>query len=152
MTIETTSDTKFTRERQEISPKELKVGDYIMARTEATGETPTTPSFTIKATQVTVIPPERAKQMQQMRENFGKTFTVGEVKNIEETKLTILRPDGQTQVVEADENTSFKRGEESITLADIKVGDRIMAQGELKNGVFVPKTLRIGGMQQSIQR
>jgi hypothetical protein len=67
------------------------------------------------------------------------------VKEIADTKLTILRPDGQTQVIELDESTSLRRREESITLADIKVGDRVFGNGELKNSVFVPKELRVMG-------
>jgi hypothetical protein len=66
------------------------------------------------------------------------------VKAINETKLTIARPDGQTQEIEVDENTSFKRGSESITLPDIKVGDFVRGPGELKNNVFVPKELAVG--------
>ena len=43
-----------------------------------------------------------------------------------------------------DENTSFKKGNESITLADIKVGDFVTGPGELKDNVFVAKELRSG--------
>ncbi|HWR16312.1 MAG TPA: DUF5666 domain-containing protein [Terriglobales bacterium] len=77
---------------------------------------------------------------------LGTRFVVGEVKAIDETKLIILRPDGQSQTIEVDESTSFRSGrDESVTLADVKVGDRIMARGEMKNGIFVPQSLRIGG-------
>jgi hypothetical protein len=81
-------------------------------------------------------------------------------------KVTVLRPDGVSQVIGVDEGTSFKRGgrgmaammngsgaveagsspgagAESITLADVKVGDRVMGPGTLKNGVFVPKELGV---------
>ena len=86
--------------------------------------------------------------MAQMQAAMGKEFIAGEVKSIDETKLTILRVDGQTQVIEADENTSFTKQRESITLADIKPGDKVMGRGELKNGVFVPKMLRVGDFPQ----
>jgi hypothetical protein len=78
------------------------------------------------------------------RDDLGKKFIAGEVKAINETKLTIARPDGQTQEIEVDENTSFKRGNESITLPDIRVGDFVRGAGELKNDVFVPKELALG--------
>jgi hypothetical protein len=84
------------------------------------------------------------------REDLGKKFIVGEVKAINETKLTIARPDGQSQEIEVDENTSFKKGNESITLPDIKAGDFVRGQGELKNGVFVPKELMVGRGQMRI--
>ncbi|HZS26333.1 MAG TPA: hypothetical protein VFB76_03820, partial [Candidatus Angelobacter sp.] len=74
-------------------------------------------------------------------------FIAGEVKAINETKLTIARPDGQTQEIEVDENTSFRKGMESITLPDIKVGDFVRGRGELKNNVFVPKELVVGRPQ-----
>src|SRR5262249_26025952 len=63
------------------------------------------------------------------------------------TKLTIARPDGQTQEIEVDENTSFRRGRESITLPDIKVGDFVRGRGEVKNSVFVPQELNVGRPQ-----
>jgi hypothetical protein len=78
------------------------------------------------------------------REDLGKKFIIGEVKSINETRLTIARPDGQTQEIEVDENTSFKKGAESITLPDIKAGDLVRGRGELKDNVFVPKELIVG--------
>src|SRR6185312_17167754 len=87
--------------------------------------------------------PPSAEQMQNM--GLGIRFIAGEVKSIEETKLTILRPDGQTQVIQADETTSFQNEKrESVTLADIKIGDHVMGRGEMKNGIFIPAMLRVG--------
>ena len=37
-----------------------------------------------------------------------------------------------------------KKGSESVTLADIKVGDFVFGPGEVKDGTFVPKLLNIG--------
>jgi hypothetical protein len=81
-----------------------------------------------------------------------------------------LRPDGVTQVIGVDEETSFRHGgrrmaamingsgpveagggqsagsgagEESVTLADVKVGDRVVGPGTVKNGVFVPTELGV---------
>jgi len=85
------------------------------------------------------------------REDMGKKFIVGEVKAIQETKLTIARPDGQTQDIEVDENTSFKKGTESVTLPDIKVGDFVRGRGELKDNVFVPKELIVGRPQMQMK-
>ena len=84
-------------------------------------------------------------------EDMGKKFILGEVKAINETKLTIARPDGQTQDIEVDENTSFRKGQESITLPDIKVGDFVRGRGELKENVFVPKELIVGRPQMRMR-
>ena len=80
-----------------------------------------------------------------LRQELGKRFIIGEVKKIDETKLTILRPDGESQVIEVDEGTSFRNQKrESITLADIKTGDHVFGRGEVKNGIFVPQVLNLG--------
>jgi hypothetical protein len=41
---------------------------------------------------------------------------------------------------------------ESITLADIKVGDNVAGQGALKNGVFIPTTLAVSDPAQQRRR
>jgi len=75
---------------------------------------------------------------------MGKTIVVGDVKSIDPPKLTVSRTDGVEQTIEADENTSFRRGrDESITMPDIKAGDTIFARGELKNGTFVPTAVNV---------
>jgi hypothetical protein len=89
------------------------------------------------------IAPEEMVKM-----GLGTKFIAGEVKAVDETKITVLRPDGQTQTFEVDENTSFRDSKgDSATLADIKLGDRVMGRGDMKNGVFVPETLRFGTPQ-----
>ena len=78
-----------------------------------------------------------------------ESFIIGEVKKIDETKLTILRPDGESQVIEVDEGTSFRNQKrESITLADIKTGDHVFGRGEVKHGVFVPQVLNLGDISR----
>jgi hypothetical protein len=92
---------------------------------------------------------------------------------MDDVKLTILRPDNVSQVIEVDETTSFRKGGrrgagafvmegsapvavgtgggaapainggESITLADMKVGDVVAGQGAIKHGVFVPTNLTV---------
>jgi hypothetical protein len=138
-TAKLNADTKFLKGRQPATLKDFKVGDRVMVGGDAAGENTWNAKF------VALMDPNA---MGQLQAGMGKEFIAGEVKSIDETKLTILRIDGQTQVIEADENTSFKKQGESITLADIKPGDHVMGRGELKNGVFVPKTLRIGDLPQ----
>jgi hypothetical protein len=43
-------------------------------------------------------------------------------------------------------------GGESITLADVKVGDEVAGQGSLKNGVFVPTLLGVADPSQRRRR
>jgi hypothetical protein len=83
--------------------------------------------------------------MRKMREELGKSWVAGKVTGIDETKITIHRVDGVTQTIAVDENTSFRRRRESVTLADIKVGDNVSARGQVKDGTFVAAELGIGG-------
>ena len=75
---------------------------------------------------------------------LGKKFIIGEIKAIDGVKLTIARPDGQTQVIAVDDETSFKKEHESVTLGDFKVGDHVFGRGEVKDGTFVAATLALG--------
>ncbi|MGC2695187.1 MAG: DUF5666 domain-containing protein [Candidatus Angelobacter sp.] len=156
ITVKIGDSTRIMKEHQPAKLGEIKNDETIFARGKLNGNV-------MEAAIVAVVNPEMAQRMQQgegpggamMRggfkpEDMGKKFIVGEVKAINETKLTIARPDGQTQDIEVDENTSFKKGAESITLPDIKVGDFVRGRGELKDSVFVPKELIVGRPQMRI--
>jgi hypothetical protein len=43
-------------------------------------------------------------------------------------------------------------GGESITLADVKVGDNVAGKGSVKNGVFVPTELAVADATQRRRR
>jgi hypothetical protein len=92
------------------------------------------------------VPPQGMQA--NFREGLGKRFIMGEIKSINGTQIEIARPDGVTQTISVDENTSFKKDSESITLADLKPGDRVFGRGELKNDVFVAAELNSGQMRR----
>lgn len=136
-TVTTTASTRFRKEQQDAKLSDFKVGDTIMVRGESTGEKTWT-------AQMIGAAPSQSQMQERMKEAMGKTMVLGEVQSIDAPKLTIKRVDGVEQTIEADENTSFRRGRgESITLPDIKTGDTVMARGELKNGVFVPTNINV---------
>jgi hypothetical protein len=153
VTVKVSDTTRVTRSRQPINLADIKVDDTIFARGELK-------NGVMQAAMLAVVNPEMAQRFagggaggQGARggvagfkpEDLGKKFIVGQVKAMNETKLTIARPDGQTQEIEVDENTSFKKDGASITLPDIQVGDSIRGRGELKGTTFVPKELVVGG-------
>jgi hypothetical protein len=153
VTVKVSDSTRVFKERQPIKLSEIKPDDVVFARGELK-------SGFMQAVMVGVVNPQMIQRMEQggpggpgefNREDLGKKFIAGEVKAIAETKLTIARPDGQTQDIEVDENTSFKRGKESITLPDIKAGDFVRGPGELKDGVFVAKELTVGRPQMRVR-
>ena len=157
VTVKVSDTSRVVKDRQPFKFEQIKVDDVIFARGELKNNS-------MQAAVVSVVNPEMIQRVQQgggpggpgggmagfNREDLGKKFIAGEVKAINETKLTIARPDGQTQDIEVDENTSFKKSGESITLPDIKVGDFVRGRGELKENTFVPKELIVGRPQMRI--
>jgi len=128
--------TQFHVDRQPAKLSDFKVGDAVLIRGEAAGE---------NEWQAEVVA-KRANNAgeAEFREALGKRFIVGEIKAINGVQLTILRPDGVTQNITVDENTSFRKEGESVTLADFKVGDHVFGRGEVKDGIFVPAVLGWG--------
>ena len=79
---------------------------------------------------------------------LGKDYVAGEIKSVDAPKLTVLRSDNVTQTLELNEDTSMRKGRDSITMADIQAGDHVFARGALENNVFVPKTVVVIGPEQ----
>jgi hypothetical protein len=79
---------------------------------------------------------------------LGKDFVVGEVKSVDAPKLTVLRPDNVTQTLELNEETSLRRGRESITMADIQPGDHVVVRGAVQNNAFAPKNVMVLSPEQ----
>jgi uncharacterized protein DUF5666 len=79
---------------------------------------------------------------------LGQDYVFGEVKAVDAPKLTILRPDNVTQTVELNEETSLRKGRDSVTMADIQVGDHIMVRGGMANNAFQPKSVMVISAEQ----
>lgn len=193
------ANTRLMKARQPVKVTDIKAGDGLGAMGVLDA-----PTKTVHALFVTVVDAEEVKKM---REGMGKVYIAGKVTAMDDLKLTVLRTDGVSQVIEVDEGTSFKKGGralgemlnggfamgtgggggrqgggqgragggagagsgagsgaagagagaapngparagnggagESITLADVKVGDTVAGRGGLKNGVFVPTELGV---------
>ena len=82
-----------------------------------------------------------------MEANFGKTWLMGKVTAINETKVSIFATvDNAAHVFVADENTTFRKRRDSITLADLQVGDRVRVEGAEKDGTSVAASVTVMGM------
>ena len=126
-----------------IKPGDIKVGDAILAR----GEVDAT-AKSVGAIVVVKIDPERARMLREMEANFGKTWLAGRVTKVEDTKVTIQSAvDNAEHTFVADENTSFRRRRELVTMADIEVGSNLRVEGSVKQGVFVAATVNVMGPQ-----
>lgn len=135
--IETGANTRFRKQRDQIAITDIHAGDMVGAFGDKDEK-----ARTLGAIAVMVIDKE---QYEKARADFGKTWTAGSVQSIDETKITIKRPDNVVQTIVVDENTSFRKRRDSITLADIKVGDNVSARGALQGANFLATTLSVGG-------
>lgn len=115
-----------------LKPTDIKVGDIITAggQMDEAGKS-------IGAVFIGLVDPERAKQMREMEANYGKTWLAGRITAVEGTTITIEgMVDHANHAIQVDENTSFRRRRDSITLADIQPGQQLRAEGAVKGGVF----------------
>ena len=151
VSIKLTSSTEFRKDRQPAKIGDFKAGDMVMVRTDQSVGSGTT------AVMVAAAPAggfgTRGEGRGEgrgggggqgiMQGTIGKDYVVGEVKSVDAPKLTILRVDSVTQTLELNEDTSLRRGRDSITMADIQPGDHIFARGVSANDVFVPKGVNV---------
>ncbi len=129
---------------QEIKATEIKVGDAVgaMGELDATAKS-------MGAVAIVQLDPERARQMAEMQANYGKTWIQGKVTAIDGVKVTLMSSiDNAAHDFVADENTTFRKRRDPITLADIQVGDMVRAEGALKDGTFAATTVNVLGMPQ----
>jgi uncharacterized protein DUF5666 len=126
---------------QAIKATDIKVGDVIAA----TGEVDVN-AKSVGAVFVVLIDPERAKEMRAMEGNYGKTWLMGRVTAINEVKVSLEGgPDHALHTFVADENTTFRKHRDPVTLADVQVGDMVRVEGTIKDGAFVATIVAVMG-------
>jgi hypothetical protein len=127
---------------QMLKPSEIKVGDVIGAMGEVDAA-----AKSVGAVAIVQIDPERARQMREAQANFGKTWLMGKVTAINETKVTLFSSvDNAAHAFVADENTTFRKHREPVTLADVQVGDTVRVEGAVKDGSFMAASVTVMGM------
>ena len=180
MTIVTTDNTRVMKGRPNegggaAKVSDLKVGDGVMAMGILDAPNKTLHAAMVIATDAAVV----AKMKAEMGKTYiaGKVTAI----DMDKVTMTVLRSDGVSQTIRFDEGTSFRRGRvgmgggmtgggmqgggagagrsrtdgapmESITLADVKVGDNVAGRGALKDGVFVPTEVVVQTPGQRRQR
>jgi Domain of unknown function (DUF5666) len=171
--VVTTDNTRVMHGRGEaIKVADLKVGDGVMAMGNLDAPNKTMHAAMVMSIDAEQMKRMEEAHKQELA-NLGKTLIAGTVTAIDmdNVTMTVERPDGVSQTIGFDEGTSFRRGRigmgngsgfgagtgsgagtnptattpssESITLADIRVGDRIGGPGEVKSGRFVAKELTV---------
>jgi Domain of unknown function (DUF5666) len=159
VTVKISPNTRFRKDRQDAALTDFKVGDTIFVRGEEN------PDRTWNADMIGERPAGgfggrgqggggaeggRGGGPGGMRSMgvLGRDYVLGEVKAVDAPKLTILRTDNVTQTIELNEETSLRKDRQSVTMADIQVGDHVFVRGATANSVFQPKSVNVISPEQ----
>jgi hypothetical protein len=148
--VKLSDKTEFRKDRQPAKRTDFKVGDIVIVRGQEN------PDHTWAAQMIA------ARSMNERGQNgrggpgggfgaagtLGKDYVAGEIKSMEAPSITVLRTDNVTQKIELTEETSLHKGRDSVTMADIQVGDHLFARGAIQNNVFVPKNVMVVNLEQ----
>jgi Domain of unknown function (DUF5666) len=138
-------NTRVMHDREPAKPADMKVGFGVLAMGQ-----PDTKQQNVLHAGMTIF--QTSAEVKDRLASLGKTWIAGRVTAVSGTKITVqIQVPGmkagtlQTneQTIEVDETTSFHKGRDSVTLADLKAGDYVMGRGAVKQGTFVPTTLNI---------
>jgi len=148
-TVKLTDKTEYHKDRQSAKREDFKVGDLVFVRGEENADHSVTAQ---------VIGGRTGGGSAGGGRGFGgggggfgelgKDYVVGEVKSVDAPSLTVLRPDNVTQTLDLNEETSLRRGRESITMTDIQPGDHVVVRGAVQNNAFVPKNVMVLSLEQ----
>lgn len=124
---------------EQIKPADIKVGDVIMAGGEMDQS-----AKSVGAVMVMLLDAESAKRLRTMQADYGKTWLAGRVTAIDGTKVSLHSGiDNSDRTFTVDENTSFRRRREPLTLADVQVGDNIRVEGAVNGGQFMATAVNV---------
>jgi hypothetical protein len=152
--VKTTDQTQYRKDREQAAATDFKVGDTVMVRGDENADHTVTAKVIGGRSGGPGGGPgamgggARGGPGGGPIGTLGKDYVVGEVKAIDPPHITVLRTDNVVQSIELNENTSLRKGHDSITMADIQVGDHLMARGALENNVFVPKGVNVVNPEQ----
>ncbi len=136
--VVTSVNTHFVRGEQSANSPAIHAGDTVLAGGELDEK-----QHTLGAIFLAAVDAQQLEEFERRRVEFGKTWIAGTIVSIRGTQLVVKRPDDVTTTVIVDENTSFRRRHESITLGDIQVGDGLTAKGEMSKGAFAGTLLTV---------
>jgi len=133
-TVTVSDQTRYREDQKDIHLEDLKPGDRVMV----TGQSADNKQIT--AGTVRRVTEEDMQRFQQMQAH--RAF--GQITSIEGNQLKIQNPRQGERTIVVNDQTTFTKDGQSITLKDLKVGDRIFASGDETNGQFVATRVASG--------
>lgn len=146
--VNLTGETEFRKDREKAAAGDFKIGEMVMVRGAENGDHSVTAQSVATRSGGPGGAGGRTGGPGGPIGTMGKDYVAGEIKAIDAPKITVQRTDGMTQTIELTEETSLRHGRESVTMAEIQVGDHVMARGAEVNGAFVPKMVMVMGAEQ----
>lgn len=128
-------NTRLIRAGNTIRAGEIQTGDMIFVAGNVDAR-----KKTVGAAILIDVP---AEEVRKAREGLGKTWSAGKVLSIEGTRIMVQRLDGADQSIAVDENTSFRKKREPVTLTDVHPGDGFRAEGHVLKGIFTATTFTV---------
>lgn len=132
--------TRYRQGQQDIQLEDLKPGDRVFVR----GRTNDNKEFV--ALGVRRVTEEEVQRFQ--GGPGGGNRTGGRIVSIEGNQLKIQNPRQGERLVLVNDQTTFMKDGQPITLKDLKVGDRVFAVGQEIDGKFTAKRVMSGQFQR----
>ncbi len=136
--VETGANTHFVKNGAQAQPNIAHAGDTVLAGGELDQK-----KHTLGAVFVAVVDAKDLAELDRRRAQWGKTWVAGTITAKHGTDLVVKRPDGVVDTVTVDEDTSFRKQHQSITLPDVQVGDGMTASGVQGKDGFAAKVLTV---------
>ncbi len=131
LTVLVNNQTRYREDQKDIGLEDLKPGDRVMVRGEAGGQQ-----------QFTAAMVRRVTEQDIQRMQGSRAF--GEITAIQGNEITLRNPRQGERTVVVNDQTTFTKEGQTISLKDLKVGDRIAAMGHESDGKFVAERIFSG--------
>jgi uncharacterized protein DUF5666 len=138
-TVQAGPSTRIVSAGQPAALSDIHPGDPILANGDIDEQ-----ARTIQALTITIQQPLAARMFENLRANFGKTWTAGIVTAVQGNSITVQRRDGQSQTFSVDDGTAWSLHDQPATSAMARVGESIRVQ--LRPGASVANQVSIQGM------